>query len=429
MALSALLELSEKEYDAFASVHPYANFLNSIYSGRKFALRGWDVHYVGICHDGEMAVATLLVSVKLHGSYRYFYAPRGFLLDYADHELPQAMCQGVKQFAKERSGLYLKIDPYVPYQEHDQDGKVVEDGFCNQKIVDDLQSCGFAHQGFTRGYDMANQCRWMSVLDLRNKDEETLFQRFDAQTRWAIRRAQRNQIKLTQAGPEKLPDFMRIIDHTAARRGFDTQDETYYRELFQAYGSQVKLILAEMDLSAYQRALRKEQMQKQTELSEIQGYSCKRARHQKMLWEELDQLQQKLREVRQLEPYAQEGKVLMNGGIFICYGQEMIYLASGTYGRFLHFHPAYAMQWHMIRAAKHAGMRAYNFYGISGSFEKDQDGYGVFAFKRGFHADVVELLGDFLMPLRPWTWRAYRLMQELKRHIKKPGSLPGKQTD
>ena len=114
----------------------------------------------------------------------------------------------------------------------------------------------------------------MSVLDLRNKDEETLFQRFDAQTRWAIRRAQRNQIKLTQAGPEKLPDFMRIIDHTAARRGFDTQDETYYRELFQAYGSQVKLILAEMDLSAYQRALRKEQMQKQTELSEIQGLAA-----------------------------------------------------------------------------------------------------------------------------------------------------------
>lgn len=295
----------------------------------------------------------------------------------------------------------------------------MEDGFCNQKIVDDLQSCGFAHQGFTRGYDMANQCRWMSVLDLRNKDEETLFQRFDAQTRWAIRRAQRNQIKLTQAGPEKLPDFMRIIDHTAARRGFDTQDETYYRELFQAYGSQVKLILAEMDLSAYQRALRKELMQKQTELSEIQGYSRKRARHQKMLREELDQLQQKLREVRQLELYAQEGKVLMGGGIFICYGQEMIYLAGGTYGRFLHFHPAYAMQWHMIRAAKHAGMRAYNFYGISGSFEKDQDGYGVFAFKRGFHADVVELLGDFLMPLRPCTWRAYRLMQELKRHIKK----------
>lgn len=80
----------------------------------------------------------------------------------------------------ERNGLYLKIDPYVPYQEHDQDGKVVAEGFCNQKIVDDLQACGFAHQGFARGYDMANQCRWMSVLDLRNKDEETLFQRFDA---------------------------------------------------------------------------------------------------------------------------------------------------------------------------------------------------------------------------------------------------------
>ena len=99
MALSALLELSEKEYDAFASVHPYANFLNSIYSGRKFALRGWDVHYVGI-RDGEIAAATLLVSVKLHGSYRYYYAPRGFLLDYADHELLQAMWEGSLQSAQ-----------------------------------------------------------------------------------------------------------------------------------------------------------------------------------------------------------------------------------------------------------------------------------------------------------------------------------------
>ena len=89
-----------------------------------------------------------------------------------------------------------------------------------------------------------------------------------------------------------------------------------------------------------------------------------------MLREELDQLQQKLREVRQLELYAQEGKVLMGGGIFICYGQEMIYLAGGTYGRFLHFHPAYAMQWHMIRAAKHAGMRAYNFYGTADRLRK-----------------------------------------------------------
>ena len=170
MALSTLIELSESEYDAFASVHPYANFLNSIYSGRKFALRGWNVCYVGIRRDSELAAATLLVYTKLHGSYQYFYAPRGFLLDYTDSALLQAMCAGVKQFAKERNGLYLKIDPYVPYQEHDQDGHVVEGGFCNQKIVDDLQACGFEHQGFTRGYDIsAAGCPcWMCREKMRN---------------------------------------------------------------------------------------------------------------------------------------------------------------------------------------------------------------------------------------------------------------------
>ena len=423
MALSALLELSEKEYDAFASVHPYANFLNSIYSGRKFALRGWDVHYVGIRRDGEIAAATLLVSVKLHGSYRYYYAPRGFLLDYADHELLQAMCQGVKQFAKERNGLYLKIDPYVPYQEHDQDGKVVEDGFCNQKIVDDLQACGFVHQGFTRGYDMANQCRWMSVLDLREKSEAQLLKQMNAQTRQNVKNTIKNGIRVRELAYDELDILYDIVNRTGERRGFEYLPLSYYQQQLETFGEHAKAYLSYLDLDDYMARIHEEQEREEKNVETAQE-GLRENPHSKNSTNRLKSARSHLEALKKREDEALKLReecgscVYLAAALFLFYGKEIVYLTSGSNDQYKKFKGPYALQWEMIRMALDQGYDYYNFYGISGLFEKDEDGFGVFDFKRGFHADVVELLGDFIMPIHAFAYRIYLRLQKLRNKIK-----------
>ena len=48
-----------------------------------------------------------------------FYAPRGFLIDYHDLELLTTFTREIKKWAKEKKGIFIKIDPYVMYKEHD----------------------------------------------------------------------------------------------------------------------------------------------------------------------------------------------------------------------------------------------------------------------------------------------------------------------
>ena len=53
----------------------------------------------------------------------------------------------------------------------------------------------------------------------------------------------------------------------------------------------------------------------------------------------------------------------------------------------------------MIQQAIDEGYSYYNMLGISGFFKKGEDGYGVFDFKRGFNACVVEYIGNFTLPV------------------------------
>ena len=67
----------------------------------------------------------------------------------------------------------------------------------------------------------------------------------------------------------------------------------------------------------------------------------------------------------------------------------------------------------MIQTAIEEKYDFYNFYGISGYFNKGEDGYGVFDFKRGFNATVVELIGNYILPVKPLMFSIYNKMKKV----------------
>ena len=107
-------------------------------------------------------------------------------------------------------------------------------------------------------------------------------------------------------------------------------------------------------------------------------------------------------------------EVPLAASLFIMYGKEIIYLTSGSYDQYKRFKGPYALQWYMIQKAIDEGYSMYNFYGISGYFEKDQDGFGVFDFKRGFNAEIVELIGDFTLPISSTKLALYNALKKVK---------------
>ena len=68
----------------------------------------------------------------------------------------------------------------------------------------------------------------------------------------------------------------------------------------------------------------------------------------------------------------------------------------------------------MIEYAKDHNFKKYNFYGISGNFDKKDPDYGIYEFKKGFNGYVEEYVGEFELPL---NW--YYYFSKIKNKIRK----------
>ena len=166
--------LTPQEYEAFRNQHPYRDFMNSLKAMDLKKINHWDVEYVGVKEQDKVICATPLTSIPVMKLYRFYYAQRGFLMDYHNVELLRFFTKELAAYLRKKKGLYLVVDPNVLYKERDIDGELVENGFDHSYVVDNMIASGYEHQGFTKDFQVISEIRWMFALYLDGKDENTL---------------------------------------------------------------------------------------------------------------------------------------------------------------------------------------------------------------------------------------------------------------
>lgn len=315
---------------------------------------------------------------------------------------------------KEKNCVYLKTDPYIPLQQRDKDGELVEGGFNNSRVLDLYQSLGFQHQPLKQGYDMLNQCRWMSILYLENKTKEQIFKEFSSKTRQNIKNALKNNIKIRKLEYNELPILVDFVYKTGEKRHFDGLSLEYYQEQYQCFGNKAQAYYAYLDIEEYADRIDKD-IEKEKSLIKNAEENLKTNPHSKNSQSRLKTAESHLLSLYKREEEAKElkekyGKELgLAAAMFVFCGKEVVYLMSGSDDRYKKFKAPYALQWEIIQKAIDEGYQRYNFYGISGYFQQDQEGYGVFDFKRGFNAVVVELVGIFVYPIKPLIYKIFKI--------------------
>ena len=109
-----LKNIEKEEFDEYVKNHKTkSHFLQSLSWG-EFAKTKKNLipYYLGLVDDGnKIQAATLLLEKKLPMNYTYFYAPRGFVIDFKNKELVRTMTKKVVEFAKKKKAIFVKIDP------------------------------------------------------------------------------------------------------------------------------------------------------------------------------------------------------------------------------------------------------------------------------------------------------------------------------
>ena len=121
-----LVTLKKEEFKKFAENHPQASFYQTIEWGELKEENNWQMVLLGLKDNEEIKAGCLLLSKDTPIKKKMFYSPRGFLIDYQDKELLKEFTEKIKDYVKKSKGIFIKIDPYLSYQQRDLEGNIVE---------------------------------------------------------------------------------------------------------------------------------------------------------------------------------------------------------------------------------------------------------------------------------------------------------------
>ncbi len=374
------VELSEKEFEKACDDIRGNCFYQSVAWAKIKELNGWKYYFVGVKKNNKIIAVSLILGKKVFLNKYLYYAPRGVLMDYNNNKLLSFFTENIKYFLLQRGGIFLKIDPFIEYQKHDNAGNVVGE-LKNDDILNNLCKLGYKHHGFTTGYSAEIQFRWSYCLDITISMDD-IIKNMDQRCRRCIRKAENYPLELKILNNDDLSDFKDIMESTAIRQNHFDRSLDYYKNLNTYLGDRSLLAIIYLDRDKY--------------LEKFTGDKL------------YDVIKQDTRE-----------KIPISAGVFIYDNDRLNYVYGGTYREYMSLMAQYKMQMEMIKLAKEKKLPLYDFGGISGNFTPGSENYGVYEFKRGFHGNVIEYIGEFDLPLKKFDYYMYVVAYKLYRNIKK----------
>ncbi len=219
----------DREIQRFDCVHP----LNAFGWGQVRSVDNWTPTYLVAEREGNFAGGIMLLEKKIPCTpFSIFYSPKGPVRDYEDDETLYALIEKVKEIARRKKAIFLRIDPNISEDNEDK-----------------FSLSGFAH--LDRRWTFWNSPRDVSRIDLTTVDNpDELFNMLDRDTRRCIRKAAREGVSIEAATcEEELKTFYNIFKDFSVNKKFMSRDYEYQKSLWDNYiaGGNGRLFLAKYE--------------------------------------------------------------------------------------------------------------------------------------------------------------------------------------
>lgn len=404
-------ELTDKEFEDFVNRQKEKNFFQTIYTYNRLKKDGVDCYLVGVKENNQVIAASLIAKTSHSFLGKSTYeAYKGFILDYENKELVKFMTEEIKKFLNPKNALRLIIDPYIPNVSRDMEANIVP-GIDNTHIRKYLENIGYIYN------EQGNQVKWCYCLDINGKTSDELFNEFRSSTRNNINKTiTKYKLNIKTLKKENLDEFKKITSDTCKRRGFSDKTLKYYEDMYDAFGDLVTFKICELNCDTYINHLKDENRIFKQKINELSDSASNRNKKEAMK-KDIANNEKKIAETEELKK--EKGNTIpLSAAMFMLYGDEIVYLFSGSYDEYMKFYGQYRLQWEIIKYAADNNYKRYNFYGIEDVFDPNGKDRGVYEFKKGFGGYVEELLGSFILPIDKKN-NLYEISRKIKRILKK----------
>ena len=328
-------EADAQGWSAFLAATASGDFLHDWAWAEVAAFDGQPQRRYVLEDEGAIVAIVAAQARKVFGGREFWYVPHGPVLDYDDPragDRMRALVIGLREVAGQHRAIAVKLEP---------------------RLERDSAALSAFHGRGLRRIDESLQVPHTRIVELP-EDDDALLAGFDKDTRYSVRRAEREGVEVSvvaDADQRAIDDLHDLVAETQARAGFPLPAVERYRI---AWGA----------LSAAGRAT--------------------------------------ILEARR------EGELLASGMVVIG-GDRSFYLFSGSRreerGEPKRF-ASYALQWAMMRLARSRGVRHHDLWGVSPpDAGPDHPWHGVGLFKKGFGGREVHWAGSWDLVVDPTLYR------------------------
>ena len=185
----------------------------------------------------------MLILIKpLPFSFTMFYLPKGPILDYTNKELFNFFFENLKKLAKQKHCVFIKFDPGIVIRELSLHKEVLNAHTDTQSILADIKAIGGIHKGFTTYIEETVQPRFhMGLYPCELKEH------LPSSTLRSIKKAQKKNVVVEEAGVQGLDEFAQIMHMTEERKQVHLRGKDYFELLLRTYPKNAHLFLAYVD--------------------------------------------------------------------------------------------------------------------------------------------------------------------------------------
>ena len=395
-----LKNLEKEQFDDYVKEHKSkSHFLQSLAWGEfAKAKKHLTPYYLGLVNDkDEIVGATLLLEKKLPLNLSYFYAPRGFVLDYNKKETIRTMTSKIKDFAKSKRAIFVKIDPDIiktsfNYLNEENPNKNFDE------IFNTLKSCGFKHTGFTKNFETM-QPRYTFRIDL-TQDLETIESHFSKTTKQRIAKAKKLDTEVVIGTKDDLKEFYHLMTLTENRKDFISYTEDYYETLYEIFNgnknSKATLFLGKINFDKTIKALEKNLKDINNQISILPIDNLSKSAKAK-LNELTKQKENVTKEIAKYKDSKKEhgDEITLSAHMIIEYGDKAWVLYAGNHNILSETYVNYATYYEHLKYCKEQGLKIYDQFGTIGDLSENNPRLGLHEFKKKFGGDYVEFIGEF----------------------------------
>lgn len=411
-----IITLDETSFNKYVNTHKYRNYYQTSNYGNTIKNQNCDIHYIGIIDDNNNLLgASLLLYKEVFMNYKTAYAPRGFLLEYNNIDNLKEFTTRLKKLLSKQGFMSIKIDPYIPVNIRNKDGKIISINNEANIALENLKAAGYNYLGPNLFFE--NQKPRFEAIITLDKDIKDIYQNFEKRIKHKIKKAIRSGVEIYKGSKEELNIFYELI-----KKKYD-RPLNYYLDLYNNFNDELDLYFAKLNTETFVITSRL-QYEKEIEINnelatKIQSTTNpnvkKKIINEKMESDKLVNVYKKnLIWATKLLKENPNG-LIIGTALNLRYDNVCYLVIEGFNQSFKSLNPNYLIKWKMINDYKNNNLKYINLNGISGEFNKITKYSGLNEMKLGFNALITEYIGEFELIISPLPYNLYKNLNKEKK--------------